>query len=38
MRELRVAINMRALRIANEYPQKFISELIHVARQTYFLI
>ncbi|MCI8557227.1 MAG: helix-turn-helix transcriptional regulator [Lachnospiraceae bacterium] len=37
MREIRIAINMRALRIANEYPQKYISELIHVARQTYSL-
>lgn len=35
MRELRIAVNMRTLRIANEYHQKYISELIHVARQTY---
>ena len=37
MRELKVADNMRELRIANEYSQEFISKLIHIARQTYSL-
>ena len=37
MRELKVADNMRELRIANGYSQKFISQLIHIARQTYSL-
>ena len=37
MRELKIADNMRELRIANGYSQKHISELIHIARQTYSL-
>ena len=37
MRELKIADNMLELRIANGYSQKHISELIHIARQTYSL-
>lgn len=37
MRELKVAGNMRELRTASGYSQKHISELIHIARQTYSL-
>lgn len=37
MRELKVADNMRELRIANGYSQRAVSELIHIARQTYSL-
>lgn len=37
MRELKIADNMRELRIANGYSQKHISELIHIACQTYSL-
>ena len=37
MRELKVADNMRELRITNEYSQKFVSNYIHIARQTYSL-
>ena len=37
MRKLKIADNMRELRIANGYSQKYISELIHIARQTYSL-
>lgn len=37
MRELKLADNMRELRITNEYSQQFISNHIHIARQTYSL-
>lgn len=37
MRELKVADNMRELRIVNGYSQRTISKLIHIARQTYSL-
>ena len=37
MRKLKIADNMRELRIANGYSQKYISDVIHIARQTYSL-
>lgn len=37
MRELKLADNMRELRITNEYSQQFVSNHIHIARQTYSL-
>ena len=37
MRDLKLADNMRELRITNEYSQKFVSNYIHIARQTYSL-
>lgn len=35
MRELRLIDNMRELRITNRYSQQFVSEQIHITRQTY---
>lgn len=37
MRELRLTDNMRELRITNGYSQQFVSEHIHLTRQTYSL-
>ena len=37
MRDLKLADNMRELRITNEYSQKFVRNYIHIARQTYSL-
>ena len=37
MRELKLADNMRELRITSEYSQQFVSNHIHIARQTYSL-
>ena len=37
MSELKLAINMRELRNANKYSQQYVSDLIHIARQTYSL-
>ena len=35
MPEWKLAENLRELRTANEYPQQYVSERIHLARQTY---
>lgn len=37
MRELRLTDNMRELRNTNEYSQQFVSDQIHITRQTYSL-
>lgn len=37
MSELKLAENLRELRTANEYSQQYVSERIHLARQTYSL-
>lgn len=37
MSELKLAINMRELRTANNYSQQYVSDQIHIARQTYSL-
>ena len=37
MSELKLAINMRELRTANKYSQQYVSDYIHIARQTYSL-
>lgn len=37
MRDLRLVDNMRELRIVNGYSQQFVSNHIHIARQTYSL-
>ena len=37
MPEWKLAENLRELRTANEYPQQYVSERIHLARQTYSL-
>lgn len=37
MRDLKLADNMHDLRMANGYSQKFVSNHIHIARQTYSL-
>ena len=37
MSELKLAINMRELRTANNYSQQHVSDAIHIARQTYSL-
>ena len=37
MSELKLAENLRELRTANEYSQQYVSEQIHLARQTYSL-
>lgn len=37
MRDLRLVDNMRGLRIVNGYSQQFVSNHIHIARQTYSL-
>ena len=37
MRDLKLVDNMRELRIINGYSQQFVSNYIHIARQTYSL-
>ena len=37
MRDLKLMDNMRELRIINGYSQQFVSNYIHIARQTYSL-
>jgi len=37
MSELKLAVNMRELRTANKYSQQYVSDFIHIARQTYSL-
>lgn len=37
MPELKLALNMRELRTANKYSQQYVSDQIHIARQTYSL-
>lgn len=37
MKALRLMDNMRELRITNEYSQQFVSDHIHITRQTYSL-
>lgn len=37
MRDLRLMDNMRELRITNGYSQQFVSDHIHITRQTYSL-
>lgn len=37
MSELKLAINMRELRTANNFSQQYVSDQIHIARQTYSL-
>lgn len=37
MPELRLAENLRELRTANKYSQQYVSDSIHLARQTYSL-
>lgn len=37
MPELRLAENLRELRTANKYSQQYVSDAIHLARQTYSL-
>lgn len=37
MSELKLATNMRELRNANNYSQQYVSDYIHIARQTYSL-